>query len=257
MTNNVGAVFDAGHQHFDALTTSVWEPVGRATVAISRPAAGERVLDACCGAGASAIPAASAVGPDGHVDGVDLSERLLDLGRSRARDLPQLTFRAGDVTSWPFGPYDLVQCVLGIFFLPDMTAGGKALVGLLRPGGRFAVTVWREDAASSVGRHLTAAATPEGASTAVNLPARMNTSEALTDLLYATGVRDVRIHEVPQSVHLEPGMAWDLVLGSGMRRQLSALDADAVERVRQRFFAGWDVDAVDISVLVGVGHKPA
>jgi ubiquinone/menaquinone biosynthesis C-methylase UbiE len=123
----VGDHFDAGHDHFDALTGPLWDPVGQATVAVTRPVPGERVFDACCGAGASAIPAAEAVGPDVRVDAVDLADRLLDLGRARAAGLPQLSFHHADVTTWAGGPYDAVQCVLGLFFLPDMTAGLRAM----------------------------------------------------------------------------------------------------------------------------------
>jgi hypothetical protein len=159
--------------------------------------------------------------------------------------------------SWAGGPYDLVQCVLGIFFLPDMTAGGTALVKRLRPGGRCAATVWRKGANSPIPQLLAAAVAPEDAPPANSSAARVNTPEALTDLLVATGLRDVEIHEVPLTVRLEPGMAWDYVLGSAMRTQLSGLDADAVERVRLRFIAEWDSYVIDISVLVGLGHKPS
>jgi trans-aconitate methyltransferase len=196
------------------------------------------------------------VGPLGRVEGVDLSERLLALGRSRAHDLPQLSFHHGDVTSWTGGPYDLVQCVLGIFFLPDMTAGGTALVKRLRPGGRCAVTAWRRGANSPVPELLAASLEPEGVRPSIGRPARVNTPDALNDLLLSTGLRDVDIQEIRLSARLEPGTAWDLVVGSAMRGQLSGLDADAVERVRLRFTAGWNTEVVDTSVLVGLGHKP-
>lgn len=60
--------FDAGHQHFLALSPSLWDPIGRASVAAAQPGTDQRVLDACCGAGASAIPTAEAVGATGIVD---------------------------------------------------------------------------------------------------------------------------------------------------------------------------------------------
>jgi ubiquinone/menaquinone biosynthesis C-methylase UbiE len=257
MSNNVGAIFDAGHESFDALTTKVWTPLGRATIALSRPASGERVLDACCGAGASAIPTAAAVGPNGRVDGIDLSEQLLELGRSRAENLPQLIFHHGAVMSWPFGPYDLVQCVLGLFLLPDPAAGATAVVGRLRPGGRCAVTVWHKGAVRAVGELLAAAVTPEGVPVIRRASDRLNTPGELTNLLRTSGLRDVEVHEVPHNITLEPELAWDVVLVSGMRRQLAGMDAAMVDRVRQRFLDGWTGDPVDFTVLVGLGRKPA
>src|SRR5204862_512935 len=46
-------------------------------------APGERVLDVGCGPGATALPLASAVGPAGHVIGIDISEPMLGLLRRR------------------------------------------------------------------------------------------------------------------------------------------------------------------------------
>jgi ubiquinone/menaquinone biosynthesis C-methylase UbiE len=47
-------------------------------------APGATVLDLCCGAGASALPAARLVGPAGHVLGIDIAAPLLELARARA-----------------------------------------------------------------------------------------------------------------------------------------------------------------------------
>src|SRR5437764_11039206 len=45
----------------------------------AHPAAGERVLDVGCGPGATALPIAAAVGPTGHLIGVDIAEPMLGL----------------------------------------------------------------------------------------------------------------------------------------------------------------------------------
>jgi ubiquinone/menaquinone biosynthesis C-methylase UbiE len=60
---------------------------------------GAHVLDACCGSGASAIPAAKAVGPGGTVVGVDLADGLLARARAktRAAGLSNVTFQVGDM----------------------------------------------------------------------------------------------------------------------------------------------------------------
>lgn len=264
MGTELGALFDAGHDHFDRLTDLLWGPIGEATVGVTRPRPGERVFDACCGAGASALPAARAVGAGGAVDGVDLAERLLDIGRARAGDLPQLAFHRADVTAWGGGPYDLVQCVLGVFFLPDMDSGSRALASRARPGGRFAATVWHERAIHPLPELLVAAAGPEGASrspaSAVRGPAeRVNTPGSFAAWLSSLGLGGVDVRTVPHTVPLGGGVAWSLVLGSAMRGMLSGLDAPAVERTRARFeqaLAERGVHEVDATCVVGVGRRP-
>ena len=65
---------------------------------------GARVLDVCCGTGASALPAAQAIGPGGTVIAVDLAEGLLRLGRAKAESggLRCVEFREGDMTALGF-----------------------------------------------------------------------------------------------------------------------------------------------------------
>lgn len=58
----------ADHYRRDAL--SFWDRFGAATVSRLPLAPGGTVLDLCCGAGASALPAGRSVGPAGRVLGV-------------------------------------------------------------------------------------------------------------------------------------------------------------------------------------------
>ena len=107
---------------------------------------GSRVLDVCCGTGASALPAAEAVGPKGHVIGVDLAKQLLELARTKAiqRNLGNIEFEVGDMLSmrFPVASFDAVVCVFGIFFVPDMARAVSELWSRVRPGGKLAVTTW-------------------------------------------------------------------------------------------------------------------
>jgi ubiquinone/menaquinone biosynthesis C-methylase UbiE len=86
---------------------------------------GAQVLDACCGSGASAIPSAETVGPNGFVLGVDLAEYLLELARRKVeqRGLSNVEFRAVDLLDLglPESSFDAVVCVFGIFFVPDIS----------------------------------------------------------------------------------------------------------------------------------------
>src|SRR6185437_10448406 len=133
------ATYAATADHFDDAALSFWDRFGRQTVARIGLRPGDRVLDACCGTGASALPAAHAVGPEGSVLGLDLAEPALALARTKAerQGLTNVDFRAQDVelTGLESGSYDVVVCVFGVFFVPDMTAVVAELWRLVRPGG--------------------------------------------------------------------------------------------------------------------------
>src|SRR5215470_19101357 len=59
--------YNAAADFFDASPLSFWDYFGRRTIELASLPNGSRVLDVCCGSGASALPAAEAVGPEGKV----------------------------------------------------------------------------------------------------------------------------------------------------------------------------------------------
>ena len=136
--------YGAAADHYRLPALSFWDRFGAATVSRLALPAGGTVLDLCCGAGASAIPAAHAVGTAGRVLGVDIAAPLLELARARAADegLTNIEFRDGDATrtGLPDGGFDAVVCVFGVFFAPDMAAFVKEMWRLVRPGGMLAIT---------------------------------------------------------------------------------------------------------------------
>jgi SAM-dependent methyltransferase len=267
---DLGEVFDAAHVEFAVLSPLLWEPLGAATVARSAPRPGERVLDVCCGAGSSAFPAAAAVGPTGLVDAIDLADRLLDQGRARAaaNGLRHLRFIHADATTWPGidGGYDVVQCVFGVFFFPDMDIGSAHLVGLLRPGGRFTAATWDRSAIRPVPQVLIEAIRAEGGAVpdqsaqpdGARPPERVNTPELLADWLGGLGLREVEVTRFPHRLPFTEESAWALVLGSALRGLLAGLDAGAVERVRTRFLGlltDRGVAEVAATTLIGTGRR--
>ncbi|MCP2096588.1 MULTISPECIES: class I SAM-dependent methyltransferase [Actinosynnema] len=260
-------VFDATRDEFAALAPVVWDRLGQALADVSEPAAGEHVLDACCGIGSSAAPAARAVGPDGSVDAVDLSPELVDVGARRAAGLGNLRFAVGDVTAWTgrAGGYDLVQCAFGVFFLPDMDDAVRGLVRLLRPGGRFAAAVWRAGALEEFGAAYrdVVARVKDGPGARGQEPqrseaGRINTEDSLGTWLWSVGCVDVRARTFELREPVSDGLAWNLVLGSGFRSSLDGLGAAEVERVRAGLLAelaARGVVEIDFSAVLGVGTR--
>ncbi len=136
------AAYDAAADHFDDEPLSFWERIGQRTVTRLELPSGARVLDVGCGTGASALPAAQAVGRDGFVLGVDLSGRLLNRARAKAMalGLDNVEFQLADMTrlGYPDGHFDAVVSVFSIFFVPDMEGLVRELCRMVRPGGKLA-----------------------------------------------------------------------------------------------------------------------
>lgn len=110
-------------------------------------APGERVLDVGCGCGDLSVAAGAAVGPDGAVVGVDLSEAELAVAAHRvaAIDLDNVTFVAADATTYspPPASFDRIVSRFGVMFFDDPVAAFSNLHSLLAPGGRLTFLCWQ------------------------------------------------------------------------------------------------------------------
>lgn len=225
--------YDAAADHFDEL--GFWARLSERTLERLQLLPGAAVLDAPCGSGASALPAARAVGATGTVVGADLSAGLLRLARAKAEraGLANATFRLADMRSlgYPDGSFDAVVCVLGIFFVDDMRGLAQELWRMVRGGGVLAVTTWGEgaldppaqafwDAVGQVRPELVRSFNPWDA---------LVTPDAVVDMLGIDGAEAVA---EPGTYAVDgPDGWWSIVLGTGFRGTLDALTPEQRERV--------------------------
>jgi SAM-dependent methyltransferase len=102
---------------------------------------GERVVDIGSGGGGGAIDYARAVGPAGSVIGVDISEALVRLARTRADEAGagNVAFVVADAQTdvLPGGPFDVATSKLGVMFFDDPVGAFTNIRAYLRPGGRL------------------------------------------------------------------------------------------------------------------------
>jgi ubiquinone/menaquinone biosynthesis C-methylase UbiE len=233
------ATYDAAADLFDAPANAFWKRIGQRTVERMSLSGGAHVLDACCGSGASAIPAAEAVGPRGRVLGIDLAEKLLGLARAKALriGLANAEFRLGDIEALDPSTetFDAVICVFGIFFLPDMMAGVRHLWRLVRPGGQLAITTWGgrvfEPGRTAI---LQAVRNERPDLYKESCPWDLISEPAgMAALLRDGGVPADDVLAEPGTQALEaPEDFWTVAMGSGYRGTLEQMDPATRERVR-------------------------
>jgi ubiquinone/menaquinone biosynthesis C-methylase UbiE len=257
--------YGAAADHYTRPALSFWDHFGAETISRLRLVPGQDVLDLCCGAGASAIPAARAVGPSGRVLGIDVAAPMLELARSRAaqESLAHIEFRQGDATDTglPDASFDAVVCVFGVFFAPDMTAFITRMWRLLRPGGVLAVTTWGPglfEPANSLFWEAVGAVEPSLVR-AFNPWDQITTPAALRELFVRAGVTDPDVVAASGRHQLKhPELFWDVVLGSGYRATIEALGQEQCDAVRGQLLStlrSGQVTSLRTDVVFGTARR--
>jgi ubiquinone/menaquinone biosynthesis C-methylase UbiE len=107
---------------------------------------GGRALDVGAGAGDIALPLATHVGAGGRVTATDVSDSMLGVARERAAaaGLTNIDFVAtpGHVLDGVEPGYDAATMSLALMLVPEPAAVAQRVHEIVRPGGRFVVSVW-------------------------------------------------------------------------------------------------------------------
>ena len=126
---------------------------------------GDALLDIGCGTGTLAIAAWHKVQPGGHVTGVDVSPRMIEVANAKARRRgADIAFQTGDAAALPFADnsFDVVTVTTVLHMLGDTRQRdclGEAL-RVLRRGGRLLLVDYAGPMAER--RHLSAKHGPHG-----------------------------------------------------------------------------------------------
>jgi len=121
-------------------------PFGEAALKAAAPQPGERAIDIGCGCGETAIEIARLVGPAGSVLGIDVSQPMLEVARSRgvSAACSHLSFREGDASETRLpSNIDLLFSRFGVMFFSQPSNAFRHLRKSLRKGGRCVFVCWR------------------------------------------------------------------------------------------------------------------
>jgi len=147
----------------DLMTAGLHHRWREMAVMLARVGPGSSALDVCCGTGDLAFALRRAVGREGRVVGVDVSEEMLDIAREKCgRNQLYVEFRTGDVLALPFPDaargaegdvdgaadagghargrvaegFDACTVGFGIRNVPDVVRAFSEMRRVCRPGGK-------------------------------------------------------------------------------------------------------------------------
>lgn len=231
-----------------------------------KPKPGNRVLDIATGTGMVATAMAQAVLPDGRVQGIDLSSKMLDKAYENLTrlGLNNIDLHEMDAEKLDFknNYFDCASCGFGIFFMPNMIDSLKEWLRVLKPNGRLMFTTF---AASSFGNLIIIFAEQL---TEFNVfidkdKERLTEMETCESFLTQAGYTDVQIHSEQLGYHLRSESDWwEIIMNSALRSFVTQLDAMQFAQFRARHLEEikklktdkgiW----LDVNIIFSTGKKP-
>ena len=240
-------------------------------IARLNPLPGTKLLDVATGTGVVALAAAQAVGEQGRVMAIDLSEAMLDqlhekIAKFGVQNIDLHVMDAG-LLEFRRDYFDNIVCSYGIFFLPDMAAGLREWVRVLKPGGRVLFTAFGKRAFQPMMERLLKQLEPydveNKGDNAVNTAMRLAEPDRCRELLNKAGLQQTEVATEQFGYHLKDETQWwDVLWNSGMRGKLEQIPAAQREAFRAGHLAEirplisekglW----LDVETLLAAGTKP-
>jgi ubiquinone/menaquinone biosynthesis C-methylase UbiE len=124
--------------------------MARKLVEYARIGADATVLDIGTGTGMVAMHAASKLGPQGSLIGIDISEGMIKVARAKMPDAPiqNIRFEMGDGEALQFPPdsFDMILCGSAFIWMADLHSTLIHWKTRLKPNGRIGFHAFSEDA---------------------------------------------------------------------------------------------------------------
>ncbi|MCA1407221.1 methyltransferase domain-containing protein [Ensifer sp. IC3342] len=207
---------------------------------------GLATLDVCCGTGEASLAAAAR---GAIVTGVDFSEEMIAAAQAKGSNVH---FQVGDAEALIFGDaaFDRVINNFGTLHLADPDRAIAEAARVLKPGGRYAFTVWRGPEVAPLFRIVPEVVSAHG-TLEVDLPPappmfRFAEREEAMRVLSAVGFTDVTFRDIPATLDFPLAELPDFFRHAFVRltmvldRQEPAARARIEEALSERFQAFTD-----------------
>lgn len=241
----MGAKKNQPDWHSIAEKFDIWlpqiKPVGEALLEVLQAKAGDRILDLASGTGEPALTLAQRMGSDIDVIGVDAAEGMVGVAQKKVTTLGLRNIRfqtmAAEKLDFEDESFDRVLCRFGVMLFEDPLAGLKEMRRVLKPGGRYAFSIWGEAETMPVmywSYEVFKDKVPEDVVPPLAKITSLGAPGAIDTLLAEAGFTDISVERRTFHYQFKTFEAyWDAVEASDiLKQQFDALPASEKDSVR-------------------------
>ena len=137
---------DSPAAYEEYLVPGFFKPWADKLVQLSSPSPGSDILDVACGTGIVARTAASKLGSDARVTGLDINQQMLNKASEMAEmEGLEIDWQQGDAGDLPFedNRFDNLFCQQAMQFFPEPQQVLNEMQRVLKPGGVLALNILR------------------------------------------------------------------------------------------------------------------
>lgn len=238
MVDKSEPLFNAGASIYDSFTFLHRPAELTAEKALLLP--GQKVLDIACGSGWTTMAAARIIGETGHVTGIDIADKLLDIAMQKAasNELVNITYLIGDVHKLAFenNMYDAVLCASSLFLFNDLNEVLHESYRVLKTGGIMIFSIFEKDVFQPLIGLINEHMLRHGKKVLLQSPISITDSpEKCKDIFTDAGLGNVEITKENCVLHfLDKEECWRQISGSLIvRPRLSGLSPDEYRKLKE------------------------
>jgi enediyne biosynthesis protein CalE5 len=206
---------------------------------------GSRVLDVACGTGEPALTAAQRAGPSGLVLATDIAPAMVAAAERHAHllGITNMRFAVMDAEALdvPSHSFDCCTFACGLMFCPEPANAVESIRRALRPGGRYAISVWDHPERNAFGTIFSTAVAEifSGAMPAAGAPGPfcLASIDDLAAVLRAGGLTSIEIESRPmmfQYDSIDEYIAITSDFACGLKPKFDAASVADLERFDAR-----------------------
>ena len=214
--------FDAAAPTYDDWANSLHRKVAKRLVELVDPKPGQHALDVGCGTGLITHHMAEAVGKNGTVVGIDISEGMLAQARKERRPNTTLVSMAAERIVFRDESFDIVTLGEVLTYLLDPFAALAEARRVLKPGGQLGVSSQRRSLATQAQDVFFASLVALSRRHHLQVPrlsaerANFGEPEMLPGILEVAGFKHVKTTEMVTGGRTKSAEAWmELMAGAG------------------------------------------